>query len=133
MNNEKINNEQQNLGTSTDGNASFMAYISTQNNTQDIVHKWEIEITQNDGNWTGSISYKDPHKVLEAPMSGSFTIKVSAENASTNPPMMQEIAPAFPGGDSITNQKNEAMILIAGNGKKLIGGINADYRVIRVS
>jgi hypothetical protein len=59
--------------------ARFWAYISPQNNTAKNVTDWSVTITQQGGNWTGTITSVNPQENLQTPgLSGVFDVVVRA-------------------------------------------------------
>ncbi len=59
------------------GGARFWAYISPQNDTENRVTKWEVQLSGQDNNWEGKITSADPHRILETPgLSGVFNVVV---------------------------------------------------------
>jgi hypothetical protein len=68
------------------GGAQFWAYISPQNNTDKVVHHWEVRLQQQDGNWSGTITYENPQQILQTPnLSGLFNVEVTASIAGLAP------------------------------------------------
>jgi hypothetical protein len=66
--------------------AQFWAYISPQNNTENVVSHWEVRLQQQDGNWTGKITYENPQQILQTPnLSGLFNVEVIADVAGVGP------------------------------------------------
>lgn len=60
--------------------ARFWAYISPQNDTEKYVTDWSVKIEQEDGNWSGTITSKDPQANLQTPgLSGVFKVTVTAK------------------------------------------------------
>jgi len=130
MNDNKTNDEQ-NLNETTEKSMSFIADISTQDDTQKVLQKWVIQVTQEDGKWSDTITYEEPDKVLEVPILSPCKVQVSAENGTTYPASMQEIA-CCDGLDAETvSTKGRYIVSIFANNKELIGGINAEYKVTK--
>jgi hypothetical protein len=72
----KVSSGQVTLGNG----AQFWAYISPQNDTAKYVTDWVVKFEQQDGNWTGSITSKDPYVNLQTPnLSGVFNVTVTAK------------------------------------------------------
>ena len=58
--------------------ARFWAYISPMYDTAANVTEWSVTITQQDGNWTGTITSADPYAQLQTPhLSGMFNVTVT--------------------------------------------------------
>jgi hypothetical protein len=74
------------LQGSLGGGAQFWAYISPENNTAKVVSHWEVRLQQQDGNWTGKITYQDPRQKLQTPeLSGLFNVEVIADVSGIGP------------------------------------------------
>lgn len=59
--------------------AQFWAYVSPQNHTSTNVTSWSVTIQQQGGNWSGTITSKDPYQQLQTPgLSGVFNVVVEA-------------------------------------------------------
>ena len=111
-------------GEVTLGNgAQFWAYISPQNETAKYVHDWTVTISQQDGNWSGSITSKDPYVNLQTPgLSGVFNVKVTAKvGAVLQPRELKPQAGSKP--DVGCNSNCAAMVGIVATP----GGANAEY------
>ena len=62
------------------GGALFWAYISPSNDTEKYVKDWAVKLEQQNGNWSGTITSKDPHANLQTPnLSGVFNVTVTAK------------------------------------------------------
>jgi hypothetical protein len=61
------------------GGAQFWAYLSPSHDTVAHVTSWSVQIEQQDGSWSGSITSEDPQAILQAPdRSGTFDVTVTA-------------------------------------------------------
>jgi hypothetical protein len=59
--------------------ARFWSYLSTEYNTPQFVTEWNIQIQQENGNWTDVISSADPGYEPQTPgLSGIFKLRVTA-------------------------------------------------------
>lgn len=97
-----------------DPGCQFWAYISPQNDTKDNVTKWEVTISQKDGNWVGKITSDDPYQQLQTPgLSGVFNVKVVA----SGPKMAEKaLTPAdYSKPDVGCNSNCKAMVGIVSN------------------
>ena len=75
--------------------AQFWAYISGQNNTPKVVHKWEVRLQQ--GNWSGTITSDNPQQILQTPgLSGLFDVVVTAAVAGLAPKQLTPQAGSKP-------------------------------------
>lgn len=71
------------------GGAVFWVYISPQNNTPGVLGSWEVTFKQ--GDWTGTITSKNPREHIKAPdKDGIFSVSVKG---SVKP---KEIVAPFP-------------------------------------
>jgi hypothetical protein len=113
-----------NAGDVTLGNgAQFWVYISPQNDTAQYVHDWTVTFSQQDGDWSGSVSSRDLSPTLQTPgLSGIFNVKVTAKvGAVLQPRTLEPQAGSKP--DIGCNSNCAAMVGIVATP----GGANANY------
>ena len=104
--------------------AKFWAYISSQNETEKYVHDWSVKLEQQDGNWSGTITSKDPYVNLQTPgLSGIFNVTVTAKVGAVLQPRTLEPQPGVKPGVIGCNSNCAAMVGIVA----LPGGANAQY------
>ncbi|MEM9542710.1 MAG: hypothetical protein AAGA60_24865 [Cyanobacteria bacterium P01_E01_bin.42] len=59
--------------------AQFWAYVSPQNDTENMVTQWTVKIEATDNNWVGIITSDNPKEILQTPnLSGIFKVTVTA-------------------------------------------------------
>ena len=109
------------------GGAQFWVYLSPQNDTAKLVTDWSVTLSQ--GNWSDSITSKNPTKQIQTPgLSGIFDIKITELNGSTHPARHIDIPPQAPSTNKIgCNSNCASMIGIVADEKPLIGGPNAKF------
>lgn len=103
--------------------AQFWAYISPQNETDKFIHDWKVTISQQDGDWSGTITAENQHVNLQTPgLSGVFNVTVTAKvGAVLQPRKLEPQAGTKP--DVGCNSNCAAMVGIVATP----GGANAQY------
>lgn len=95
------------LQLSTAAGAVFWAYISPQNNTDQVVTDWSVTLTQ--GNWIGTITSANPQQQLQTPgLSGIFQVVVTG--SGPNMPSQQLSPQAGSKADIGCNNNCAAMV-----------------------
>ncbi|MBQ4819176.1 hypothetical protein [Aquimarina sp. MMG016] len=109
------------------GGAQFWVYLSPQNDTAKVVKGWSVTLSQ--GNWSDSITSENPTKQIKTPnLSGTFDIKITETDYSTNPPRQIDIPAQAPSTNKIgCNSNCASMVGIVANEKGLPGGANAKF------
>lgn len=93
------------------GGAVFWAYLSPKNNTAERIKNWKIEITSEDGSWTGVITSDNPKEMPKAKgIGGVFNVNVTIQAPGSAP---IEISPKPPSTAQIgCNENCAAMVTI---------------------
>lgn len=94
--------------------AQFWAYVSPQNNTDQVVTKWSVTLQQIGGNWTGQITSDNPTQQLQTPnLSGIFHVTVKASGPKFDTIVLAPLADSQPNVGC--NSNCAAMIGIVAN------------------
>ena len=109
------------------GGAQFWVYLSPQNDTAARVKGWSVTLSQ--GNWSGTIDSNNPTQTLQTPgLSGTFNIKITQTDFSTNPPRQVDIPPQQGSTNQIgCNSNCASMVGIVANKEQKLGGSNATF------
>lgn len=114
-------------GLQTGGGAQFWVYLSPQNDTKDRVKGWSVTFSQ--GSWSGTIDANNPTQTLQTPgLSGTFDIKITQTDHSTNPPRQVPIPPQSGSTNQIgCNSNCASMVGIVANASPNPGGANSQF------
>ncbi|MFL9845546.1 hypothetical protein [Flavobacterium rhizosphaerae] len=106
--------------------AQFWAYISPVNDTLKMITNWEVTLSQ--GDWSGTITSKEPTKQLQTPgLSGIFKVSVKVLNGSTG--TWREVPPQSGSANEIGCNSNCASMvgIVADSTSPMPGSINAHF------
>lgn len=106
--------------------AQFWVYISTENNTAEIISTWRVTFSQ--GEWSDVISSEDPAKQIKTPnLSGIFDVKVELLSGSTG--TWRQVPPQAGSNNEIgCNSTCAAMVgIVADSTHPAPGAINAHF------
>jgi len=112
------------------GGAQFWVYLSPQNDTAKTVKNWSVTFSQ--GNWSDSITSKNPTKKIRTPnLSGIFQIKITESDPSPEQPLEIEIPPMDGGKNEIgCNANCASMVGIVADKNPRPGQANAKFWTI---